>query len=310
MKTYRFGIDDAIEQSKGALSSDVSAGSNVAISLYNADGFAIGDYVAIGYKGSETAELAQVTAVTTTSVTVGTLKLNHKQDEPIVKYRYNQIKFYGSTTREGSYSHLASYGSPATIRPDNPQGALLEYTGVEGYEWFKATYYNSTTSTETDTADAEPYLAVESERYCSIQSIRKQAGLIDNPFISDDEIEKYRKRAENEVKSYVMTRYVLPLQRDDGTLEVPALIENVTVLLAAGYMDWQQLGKDGEGVKWLGEARGILNSIKKGTQRLLDSNDDELAHTGTSNQLQGYPDDVDNSAGSTQTRRFTMTQRF
>lgn len=310
MKIIRFGIDDIVKSSKGVISSDVSAGSSVVIGLQNADGFAIDDYVVIGIEGSETAELCQVTAVTSTSITIGTLKLGHKQDDPVVKYRFNKIKFYGSTTRSGSYSHLASYGSPANIKPDNPQGALLEYTGVEGYEWFKATYYNSTTSAETDVADAEPYFAVESERYCSIQSIRKQAGLIDNPFMSDEEIERYRKRAENEVKSYIMTRYTLPLQRVDGTLEVPTLIEHATVLLAAGYMDWQQMGKEGEGVKWLGEARGILNSIKKGAQRLLDANDEELAHISTSNQLQGYPDGVDNEAGSTTTRSFTMTQNF
>jgi hypothetical protein len=78
-------------------------------------------------------------------------------------------------------------------------------------------------------------------------------------------------RAENEINSVLFSKYVLPLST------VPAIIENCCTLLAAGYMDYQEFGSEGEGVKWLGEARGILNSIKKGVQVLLDEDGNELA---------------------------------
>src|SRR4051794_9405442 len=90
-----------------------------------------------------------------TNVRVGTLKFAHKAGEPVVKYRYNQRRFYGSLTATGSYSELTTSGSPIAIQVDDPQGTTLEYTGDEGYAYFKATYWNSATSEETDDDDAD-----------------------------------------------------------------------------------------------------------------------------------------------------------
>lgn len=309
MKLLIAQTESFIKETRGTVSADFASGSGVVVSMPSAVGFAVNDFVVVGTEGSETAELVQVTARTDTSITV-TTRLAHKADEPVVKYRFDKRKFYGSLAAGGSYVELTGNGSPVPIGVDNPQGTVCEYTGIEGYLYFKSTYYNSQTTVESSLADANETLADESLRYCSLYAIRKQAGLTDNPFVTDGLVETYRKRAENEVKSYIMTRYTLPLQRADGTLETPAIIENATALLAAGYMDYQEFGSQGEGVKWLGEARGVLNSVKKGTQRLLDSNDQEMAYTSASNQIQGYPDCVDNSEGSTQQRQFTMGQLF
>ena len=83
-----------------------------------------------------------------------------------------------------------------------------------------------------------------------------------------------------------MARYVLPLS------EVPELISRICELLAAGYVDYEELGKDGEGVKWLGEARALLKAIRDGKQRLIGSDDTELATNTKVNRLDGYPDDT------------------
>lgn len=307
MKVLLAPTEDFIKRERTKLSADAAAGSGVTLNVLNSDGYAVNDYIVVGFEGSEQAEIAILTAVTGETLTA-TLKLSHKQDEPIVKYRYNKRKFYGSLSAGGSYAELTSSGSPALIGVDDPQGTILEYTGGEGYLFFKSTYFNSTTSEESNIADANEVNADETLRYCSLYAIRKQAGLTNNPYITDGIVETYRKRAENEVKSYLLSRYTLPLQSVSGVLIVPAVIENVTTLLAAGYMDYQEFGKDGEGVKWLGEARGILNAIKKGNQRLLDANDQELAYLATSNQMQGYPDQVDDTNGPAQ--YFKMGQRF
>src|SRR5258706_10941330 len=99
-------------------------------------------------------------------------------------------------------------------------------------------------------------------------------------------METKRKQAENEINSAIMARYILPLA------EVPALISRICELLAAGYIDYEEFGKDGEGVKWLGEARALLKAIQKGTQRLIGSDDTELAVNAKVNRLSGYPDDT------------------
>lgn len=302
MKTVLFTTEDFIKLQHTFLSIDVAAGSSVVLTVPNSDGIVANKYVVVGYEGSEQAELCKVTAVSATSITVQTLKLAHKADEPITLYRYNQRKFYGCLTATGTFVELTTSGSPADIQVGDPQGAYLEYVGSEGYLYFKSTYYNSTSLEETPIADAVAVLSNDSLHYTSLYNIKRQAGLLVNPYITDGIVDTYRKRAENEVKSYIATRYTMPLA------EVPSIIENVTTLLAAGYMDYQEFGKDGEGVKWLAEARAILRAITKGAQRLFNSSDVELAYPTAGNQVKSYPDQVDNTNGPA--RVFTMGQRF
>lgn len=304
MKTLLAINEDFIKLERGVLAADVAAGSNVTVNVGNNNGLAQNDYIVIGHEGSDQAELEQINAAVSagTSVQVAAVKFAHKAGEPWVKYRFNKRKFYGSTTATGVFTELVSSGSPADIQVDDPQGARLEYIGNEGYSYFKATYFNSTTDDETDLADAEAVLADESARYCSLYAIRKQAGLTNNPFITDLMIETYRKRSENEVNSAIFNRYTLPLA------EIPAVIENATTLLAAGYLDYQEFGKDGEGVKWLGEGRGILKALSKGTQRLIGADGTELATKSRASTVQSYPDQVDNTNGPKQW--FSMDQTF
>ena len=305
MRSLIAPTDDFIKLDRASLTADFPAGgTNVVLTVDGNGTIAEYDYIGIGVEGTPTFEIQAINAATTpgTSLQVATLIYAHKRDEPIVKYRYNQIKFYGSLTLTGSYSELTTSGSPKNIDGQNPQGTLLEYSGGEGYIYFKTTYFNSHTSEETDIDDSPATLADESSRYCSLYAIRKMAGFENNPFITDSDVEEKRKEAENEVKSYIMFRYVLPLS------EVPGIISRVTTLLAAGYLDYGEYLSDGQGVKWIGEARGILNSIKKGTQRLLDSNDQELQNLLNDTSVVSYPDRKDDRDGPV--RMFTTRQRF
>lgn len=288
-----------IREEMGVLNADATAGSNVTLTLVNNDGLAQNDYIAIGYEGNELCELEQINAAVTagSDVRVATLKFNHKAGEPIVKYRYNERKFYGATTETGSYTELTSDGSPAAIQVDDPQGAILEYTGST-YTYFKATYYNSQTAEETDIADAVAVLGDQSLRYATLYAIRKQAGLTENPYIDDGRIEEKRKQAESEINSAIMARYTLPLS------EVPPLITRICILLAGGYLDYEEFGSDGQGVKWLGEGRALLKSLANGTQRLLGADYTELAVNAKVNQISGYPD---NSAADP---TFSMADKY
>jgi phage gp36-like protein len=309
MKVLLAPTESFIKRETSQVAENANAGSSVVVTLKNSLNFAVNDYVAIGTEGSESAELAKITAVSGQTVTLDLLKLPHYADEPIVKYRYNKRKFYGCATINGTYVDLASYGSPVTINVGDNLGTLLEYTGTEGYVYFKATYYNSTTTEETSTSDADPVYADDSLRYCSIYAIKKQAGLTNNPYITDGIIETYRKRAESEVDSYLNSHYTLPLVNSDGDNEVPFLIENCTTLLAAGYMDYQEFGKDGQGVKWLGEARSILKKLQNGGSiQLLGSNKQEMQEKELSSGVHSYPNEVNNTDGPIQ--MFTTRQKF
>lgn len=306
MKTLIAPTEDFIKLERSALDVDAAAGSSVTLTLLNNDGLSLNDFIVIGREGSEKAELQQINAavVAGTDVQVATLKFAHKKGEPITLYRYNQRKFYGSLTATGTYVELTADGSPKDIQVDDPQGTLLEYTGSEGYIFFKATYYNSQSTDETATDDSEAVEADESKRYTSIYAIRVQAGLTQNPYINDSRIERKRKQAENEINSAIFARYPLPLT------EIPPLIQNICELLAGGYVDFEEFGPDGEGKKWLGEARGMLKSIREGKQRLIGTDGAELTTASKTNVLRGYPDNDGKTDADTPEAHFGVDKEF
>lgn len=268
------------------LDADASPGSNVSLTVKNNSGFSNTDYIVIGNEGSELCEMVQInSAVTDNTIQVIALKFAHKKGEPIVRYRYNSRKFYGATSQNGVFTELTSDGSPVPIKVDEPQGTFIEYTG-DTYTHFKATYYNSTTTAETSIEDAIASIADETNRYASLYAIRKHAGLYGNPFYSDFRIEMKRKQAENEIDSMIYARYALPLT------EVPALISYVCELLTAGYIDYEEFGAEGEGVKWLGEARAILKDIKDGTRILIGTDGVEEARRENVGRIVGLPNDT------------------
>lgn len=302
MRVLQAPTEDFIKQERTSLAADATAGSNVTLTLENNDGIANETYIVIGREGSEQAELCQVNQAVTAgqSVRVATLLFNHKKGEQVTVYRYNKRKFYGATEAGGSYTELTGDGSPKTIQVDDPQGTILEYSG-NTYTYFKATYYNSTTLTETSRDDADEVLADESARYCTIYGIRKKGGFTENPYLSDGRVEDKRKQAENEINSTLITRYTLPLG------EVPPLITLICELLAAGYLLYEEFGSDGEGGKMLGEGRGILKAIQRGDQRLIGVDSTELASVSSTNVLRGKPDGSEEGG---EVRKFTIDQKF
>lgn len=296
--------EDFIKVERGVLGADVAAGSTVSANVGNNNGLSNNDYVVIGYEGNELAEMCQINASVTAGATVqlATVKFAHKKGEPWVKYRFNQRKFYGALTETGTYTELTADGSPVSIQVDDPQGTILEYTGVEGYEYFKSTYYNSTSALETSEDDADAVNADESLRYTTIYAIRKHAGLAGNGLYSDQRIEVKRKQAENEINSALASRYLLPLT------EVPAILGQICELLAAGYIDFEEFGKDGEGVKWLGEARALLKALQKGSQLLIGVDGTELTRLTNTDKLEGYP--MEAQSETSEARIFTIDQQF
>lgn len=305
MKKLVAPTEDFIKLERSFLGADLAAGaSNVIVNVTNNDGMNINDYLVIGYEGNELCEMVQINQTVTpgSTVRVAAVKFNHLQGEPVTKYQFNKRKFYGSTSASGTFFELTADGSPISIQVDDPQGSQIEYTGADGYTWFKATYFNSTSSTETSLSDSTAVLGDQSLRYASLYAIRKHAGLAGNAMYSDLRIEQKRIQAESEINSSLYFKYVLPLT------EVPGLVTYVCELLAAGYIDYEEFGKDGEGAKWLGTARSILKDIKEGSKILVGADGVQLGIKTNTSGVRSYPDGVDNENGPTQ--RFTINQKF
>lgn len=282
MKILTAPIESFIKSDITEISADVSAGSSVAVTMDNGGDFAVNDYAILGVDGQEVSEMAKITVVSGNILTFGTLKLAHKAGDPVTKVLFNQRKLYGCAAKAGTFIFIET----KDIEVDNPQGTQFEYTGSI-YSYFKCTYLNSQTATETDIADAVAVLGGESDRYASIFDIKKHAGLEDNPYVSDSTVEAKRKQAENEINSAIFARYTLPLS------EIPALVQRLCILLASGYIDYEEFGAAGGGKNWLGEARAILKAFQKGTQRLIKADGTELeVKSATQNRISGYPDDT------------------
>lgn len=116
-------------------------------------GFANTDPILIGEMGTNNAEIRAVNAAVTagTSLTVTSTIWPHNADEPVIRLRYNQVKFYRSTTTAtGSYTLLATVGMDV----DNPdlQTTYDDTTGTAAY-FYKISYYNSVSTTESSLSD-------------------------------------------------------------------------------------------------------------------------------------------------------------
>lgn len=274
MKILSSPLEEFVKTDKTKIAADVAAGSSKAITVVNANEFAVDDYIIVGVIGNEKSEIAKITVVSGNIITVETLGIAHKNGDPITKVLFNQRRLYGCLTKDGTFTAIEI----KDIEVDNPQGTFFEYAGI--YTYFKCTYYSEVEESSID--DTVAVLGGESDRYCSIEAIKKQAGLYENPYTNNADVERKRSAAENEIDSAIGHLYSLPLS------EIPALIENMTVLLAAGYLDYQEFGDESGGVKWLGEARGMIKNIIAGRRKLLGSDKTELTRLSAST-LKGYP---------------------
>jgi len=282
MKPLIVPLEPFIKSSKTFLSAAVAA-SATPISVDSIHTFSINDYVIIGTEGKENAEIKKITSTPTgTTIEVEALAFAHKIDEPVVKIAFNQRKLYGCLTKDGTFVFIET----KNISVDNPQGTYFSYNGE--YEWFKATYYNEVTAIETDIADAIAGQAGEVQHFCSIYDIREEAGFIDNPYISDGRIHLLRTQVESEVKGSIASRYTLPLS------EIPEIVKNATIMIAAGRLLYREYGSDTEGlskdgIEKIKEGRGILKAIREGELILLSSDDEELDLVNETEAM-GWPD--------------------
>lgn len=282
--------EDFIFSEKSKITAAATAGSSVTLVLESNDGLAQNDYVVVKKPGHDQAHICKINAAVSgnTDIQVDTLKHDSAVGDEVTKIRFNQRKFYGCATESGTYTEITDDGSPKDIEVDNPNGTLFEYT-ASTYLYFKATYYNSQTTEETDIGDAIAVLGGESDRFCSINDIRQEAGLTDNQYISDSVVEDFRISAESEIKSSIYKKYSLPLST------IPKVIKTITKYLAAGGLLYKEYGSEADGtskdgLEKLKQARSMLKSIRNGTLVLLDDDDAELTVSGASSDLSGWPD--------------------
>jgi len=157
---------------KSYLANDYSVGVT-SIVVRNTDRFSEDDRIMLGEMGAENAEIVTVSAVNADDVTltVGATSFPHSASEPVYVLKYDQIKFYRSTTTiDGSYSALVT----VNIDVDNTDNKTRydDTTGVSSY-FYKIAFYNSVSLVESSLSDPMPGSGYS----------RKQVGTLINDFL-------------------------------------------------------------------------------------------------------------------------------
>lgn len=137
---------------KSYLSSSYSAGVS-ALDVRNNERFQNGQKILIGEMGNERTEIVTVSAINAngTGITVSPILFPHNADDPVYAIKYDQVKFYRSTTGiDGSYNALATVS--VDVDNANKQTMYDDLAGLSSY-YYKVSFYSTFDSTETELSD-------------------------------------------------------------------------------------------------------------------------------------------------------------
>ena len=272
-------LEDIVLGEKTFFSADEAIGQTV-ISVENNQGLAANDYVILGIIGNEMAELLKIDSVNVNGkeITLSSATLHeHLRGAVIQKIRYNQRKFYRSTSESGTFTHLSTEGSPVDIEVDNPEGTEFEDSTGSSTSWYKATYFNSTTSNESSTDDAVAVQAGDAEHYTSIFKIKEEAGFKNNTHIGIEIVDRYRTEAEAQADGAVVGKYQLPFSSQ------PKIFQQIVTLLSAGLLLSKEYGMEADveisktGQRKIERAEDLLQKIRDDKLLLIGEDGTELS---------------------------------
>jgi hypothetical protein len=138
---------------KAYLTGPYSAGIT-SIEVTNNNRFATNDRILIGEMGHEKSEIVTVSSVNAngTTVVIGATVFDHEADTPVYKLRFDQVKFYRSTTTNTD----AAFSLLATVDMDVDNANLTtiydDTTGTDAY-FYKMTVYHSISTLESAYTD-------------------------------------------------------------------------------------------------------------------------------------------------------------
>lgn len=132
--------------------SQYTAEGSATIQIKNTDNFATNKTILIGKMGGERSELIATDGITPPSTLSldGVTLFPHNADDPVYLMRWNQIKFYRSSTETGSYTLVDT----VAIDVDNSDGVTkYDDAAGTGTDFYKVKYYNSITAVLSDFSD-------------------------------------------------------------------------------------------------------------------------------------------------------------
>lgn len=268
------------------LTADAAVGATT-ITAKSTVGFTVGQAIYIGTTAREDAcELVYVqTVASATSLTLSSgLTLPHSKYEPVTGVVGDKVRIYraanvdGTTPADTSFAVLAA----RQIDPDHQSTYYADSTGSSSY-WYKMTYYNATTLTETDLAASTAVRGDDFGHYVSLSEIRNEAGFANAVNLRDTVVDQQRRAAESEINSALAKYYTTPFS------PVPAMIETLTIQLAAGLLlNAAYGGSSTQGKTLVKDARDLIARLQSGDTLL----DDDAGADALSEGVSSWPDDT------------------
>ena len=144
------------------------------------------------------------------------------------------------TSQDGSYTELTADGSPKSHPGRRPAGHRPGVHAASTYTFFKATYYNSR---DRRGDRHRRHRSVRATRAAATRRSGRSASTLAS--LATRAIPTSASRRSATRPRTRSTARLLP-STSCRSSEVPGLITNICELLAAGYIDYEEFGKDGE----------------------------------------------------------------
>lgn len=273
------------------LTANASAGAT-SLTVKSTAGYSVNQAVYVGTTGQDGCEVVYVSAVASaTSLTLSAaLTLPHSKYEPVTGVVGDKVRIYRAANVDGTAPDDGDFSLLATqqIDADELSTYYTDSTGSSSY-WYKFTYYNATTTDETELGASTAFRGDDYGHYGSLSQIRREAGFENAINLNDTAIDQQRRAAEAEINSKLSNHYTVPFT------DVPALVQTLTIQLAAGLLLMAAYGSDNSRGKMLVEgARKQLEQIQAGEVLLYD--DDAADSIGEG--VTSWPDDTTADADS------------
>lgn len=289
-----------VEQIKAKTLIDITGGvaaGATSVQVQNTAGYLVGDHVLVGPLGSAQCEevILAVAPPDATHLTVPALLFPHNEFEEVVAIKYDKIKIYTATALSTGEVPPATSFTLSNTLPITVNQQYTDYVDSAGNSstWYAWTYVNSTTNAETNFNESERVvLGADDNEYCTIDDIRKQAGLEGNPWITDYEIALERSKAQEEIDSTLFSMYDVPFAQP-----VPYIIQDVTIRLAAGRLLIKDYGTDSTGSSkdgdlLLKDARVDLQDINEREMVVLDADRQSLLAEESAGGVSSWPNNT------------------
>ena len=192
---------DYTNQQSTKITAQIGTGSTE-IKVENTEGFANNDYFVID-PGTEKSEIIKITTVTANlTFTTAAAKFKHEIGARLYRLPYNQMKFYYCSTATGTYTYITD--SAKEMQYTN---IFTNYSYASGTAalYYKRTFYNATTTVESDIAEADYWQTGDEELYITPEELRTLLQFGKNDYPNPEDMFTIIKTAQRKINLDVST---------------------------------------------------------------------------------------------------------